>query len=456
VLTTSLSVSVRAENAICASLLHRLRKPVERLADYQLQAFLSTPFLNASSTAAEAISKLQESFFARAVEDRLLAMTDSSPELTRILSVQIAHWRRFFATFNRAADSFVRRQRWDTDVGIARLTPDISDHHRNNATVIYVGFSNGEEWYYKPRDAGQTTAWFDLLSQINEEGFSHPFTVPRVISAGRHHWMEAIKERRCANEFQLNRFMFRMGALLYLLDVLRGVDFHAGNLVCQGVQPVFVDCETLMHPETPMPRRSSAQERGLLRVGVLPLKGAPDATVAALGPVTLARVLPSRGSFSLDTITSTVVNGFRGMHEFFAEGNGARLAILKNAAVRLGHSQCRAIYRPTANYHYLLHRSLAPDLLSDTAKRLAFLRTEAATTYLPKRITYKEAAALRDLDIPFFIRRASSRQRIPSRRKMWQSSCQIRESLAQVSRFASARLCLARASANGLRGSPVK
>jgi lantibiotic modifying enzyme len=345
--------------------------------------------------------------------------------------------------------------RWNASAKIVWLVPDISDPHRGGATAIHVRFSNGEQWYYKPRPASQTAIWFRLLARINDAGFSHPFEIPRLVAASKHHWMAAISERRCTNELQLKAFMFRMGAFLYLLDVLRAVDFHAGNLVCRGAQPVFVDCETLMHPETTLPRRA-AHEKGLLRIGILPLKGAHDITVAGLGPITLARVLPSQWSFSLDTITDAVVNGFWAMHEFFTDGNGARLVILKNAVVRLRHSKCRAIYRPTANYHHLLHRSLAADLLSDTAKRLAFLRTEAATSYLPKRITQEEAAALHDLDIPFFIRRPSARLKIPSYRQMCQSSRQITESLAQVARLASARLCVARACANGLRGSPVK
>jgi|GEM_PF-2235668 len=448
-------MSVTAQNAVRASLVHRVTIPVERLADFQWQAFLCTPFLNKSSVSVEPDRKLQESFFLRGVEHRLLALIDSYPELTRILLVQVAHWRRSFAAFSRDANAFVARMRWTPTVQIARLVPDVSDHHCGGATAIHVRFSNGEHWYYKPRPASQTAIWFQLLARINNAGFSHPFEIPRLVSAPKHHWMAAVSERPCANELQLKGFMFRMGAFLYLLDVLRAVDFHTGNLVCRGAQPVFVDCETLMHPETPMPHRS-AQEKGLLRIGILPLKGAPDTTVAALGPMTLLRVLPRQSSFSLDAMTSAVVNGFRAMHEFFTEEKGARLAILKSAAVRLRHLQCRAIYRPTANYHHLLHRSLAADLLSDTAKRSAFLRTEAATSYLPKRITQDEAVALHDLDIPFFIQRASARLKIPSYRKMCRSSRQITESLAQVARFASARLCVTRACANGLRGSPVK
>jgi hypothetical protein len=462
------AMSPLAQKAVRASLVRRLAGPVARLAYFQWQAFLSTPFLNVASTSEEPGHKLQKIFFSRGVENPLLVLTDNYPELTRILVLQIRQWRRFFAKFSRDADMFIRRAGWSADAQIESLAPDISDPHRGSTSVIRVGFRNGENWYYKPRPPGQTVTWFELLSRINDAGFSHPFKIPRVIRAQKHHWMEAIRERRCADESQLKSFMFRMGAFLYLLDVLQGVDFHAGNLVCHGAQPVFVDCETLAHPETPMPRPNFAQEKGLLRTGILPFEGAPDSTAAALGPITLVRLLSRQRLLSVEKAGHTVAEGFLAMHEFFAEEKPGRLSILRDTARRLRHSQCRAIYRPTSRYYSLLDRSLAPEMLSHTARRLAFLRKESATSYLPKRITNEEAAALQNLDIPFFLRRGTAHRTIPSFRKMRHCSRQIKKSLAQISRFSAglfisasfddvvARNSCMRARPIGLRGSPVK
>lgn len=451
----NLALSIGAQNAVRGSLVRRLSVSVERLVDYQWQVFLCTPFLKTSPASTKRDRDLQRSFFSRGVEHRLLVMTDNYPELARILLVQISYWRGFFVRFKRDANWFVRRMRWNPSLQITRLVPDISDHHRGAATVIYVRFSNGKDWYYKPRPGIHTAVWFEALSRINKIGFSHLFKIPRLIPASTHHWMEAVKERPCADEREVKEFFFQMGAFLYLLDVLQGVDFHAGNLVCHGAQPVFVDCETLMHPETPMPGDLPDREQGLFRVGILPRPEFVGESVAALGPITLAQLLPCCQSFSTETISSAVVRGFLAMHEFFAE-NENRQCFLKNMAARLGSSLCRAIYRPTVTYRQILYRSLSPKLMSDTGNRLAFLRRACTTSLLPRRISEREVVALKNLDIPLFTVRSSAHWEIPSDSKVWSKSHQIADTLAQVERLIPRATCLLRARINGSRSSSGK
>lgn len=402
---------------------------VEPLADYQWQIFLNTPFLSIPS-GIERESRLQGVFFARGVEGQILALTKSYPELARIWLVQIENWRRFFQTFSRDATRFVWGRKWDGRIGIDRLKPDLSDFHDGNAAVVHVRFSNGVGWFYKPRSAPQSVAWFELLSRINRAGFSHPFKIPRFVSGKDHHWMEAIPERRCVSHRQQREFWFRMGVLLYLLDLLQGVDFHTGNLICSGAQPVFVDCETLLHPETPMPRGIAARERGLFRIGMLPLEGRPGSNVAALGPMTFARVSIESRRLSHELIRVTVVEGFRAMDEFF-KGEPRHLSALHDATAQLRASGCRIIYRPTGGYHSILRRSLSSDMLTDTAKRSAFIRQACQTLSAPKRVAAKEAHALKDLDIPLLTGRCSKALDLRSNRAMGRAMQQIVQALAK-------------------------
>lgn len=419
------------QRAIRASLVRRLSASLEIVAEYQVEVFQNTPFLGRSRGLVGGISDAQRLFFSSGVEQKLILLTDTYPELTRILLVQIQNWRRFFQAFTANVNKFVRSRNGTTSRRIRTLVSDVSDLHNGNMTVIGVLFSDNDEWYYKPRPGIQTAEWFGLLSAINEGGFSHPFKIPRLVLAPTHHWMEAVRWRPCFDESELRELLFRMGALLYLLNVLQAVDFHSGNLVCHGAQPVFVDCETLMHPESPMPEHFSTQEKGLFRIGILPRSGFVHTSVAALGPMTLTRILPEgQPPFSADKIMPPVVDGFRAMHEFlFAQGGSCR-HVLADTAARLRNSRCRVIYRPTAHYYSILKRSLGPHLLSNTAERLAFLRTECGTSYLPKHVIQAEVAALQNVDIPFFLRRASARWRVPSRARVRQSVREIGTSLS--------------------------
>ena len=423
-----LRLSRDAETAMRISLRRRLATSVKILADYEWKVFLNTPFVGISA-AVQNKSRLEELFFAPSVEHRIVRLTKSYPELLRIWSAQIKNWHRSFQMLNRAAKKLASRMKWNGRTGIERLQPDLSDPHHGNATVVRVRFSNGADWIYKPRPASQSAAWFKLLSQINLAGFSHPFRIPDFVFAKDHHWMEAIPQRRCLSYREQLEFWFRMGALLYLLDFLQGVDFHTGNLICSGVQPVFVDCETLLHPETRMPRRA-AQERGLLRIGILPLDSMLGTNVAALGPKTFARVSTESRRLPHDRTLRAVIEGFLAMDEFLRAP--ARLSILHQAEDALRSSGCRILYRPTGSYYFILQQSLVPDLLADTAKRLRFLQRACRALRLPKDIIRREVTALKNLDIPLVTGRCCKALNIPSIRKTERAVQQISECLRKV------------------------
>lgn len=435
-LTPRSLLSRAAENSIRVSLVRRLAFPVKSAAAYEWQVFLNTPFLRAPSQSADSEVELREVFFASGVEHRTLALAERYPELRRIWLTQIDDWFTFFRAFRRDTVRFVRRMKFAAGTRINRLDPDVSDLHNRNKAVIRVRFAGGGDWFYKPRPARQSKTWFKLLSRINREGFPYPFKIPRLLPAGEHHWMEAVRHRRCISDDQERGFWFRSGALLYLVSLLRGVDFHAGNLVCEGDQPIFVDCETLLHPETSMPRGVAAREYGLFRTGMLPLAGRSRKSVAAFGSTTFER-LSARRLVLPDLAPRAAVEGFRNMHEFLI-GERGRFSVLRRAAAQLRASQCRVIHRPTAHYHSILRHSLSPAFLRDPAARSAFLVQACRTPHLQRRVALGEAAALQDLDIPFFVGRGSKFSRSPSTDEVRSASRLIARSLRHAG-YSSAR-----------------
>src|SRR5436305_753499 len=82
-------------------------------------------------------------------------------------------------------------------------------------------------------------------------------------------WRVCVRDRQNLKEAQ--DYCFRLGALICLIHSLRGVDFHPANIVDAGDQPIVIDCETLFHPATALPKYAGAEENSLKRTGFLSL-----------------------------------------------------------------------------------------------------------------------------------------------------------------------------------------
>ncbi|HEV2806494.1 MAG TPA: type 2 lanthipeptide synthetase LanM [Chthoniobacterales bacterium] len=403
------------------SVARRLALPAQFALKYEWQLFLNTE-LWPGAPSPSANRQLVKKFFGNGVSRGICAFGKRYPELQRMWATQISNWFNFSEQFLRHAARFVRKMQFD-DQTISRLEPDRSDAHNGNASVVEMAFAGGQKWFYKPRPAGPAKTWFELLGRINESGFSKPFETPDVVSAGRHHWMRAVPHRRCVSSRQQRDFWFRAGALLYLVHVFRGVDFHADNLVCRNGQPIVVDCETLGHPETQLPRPSAVTETGLFRTGMLPVRPLSDHDVSAFGPITQRRSRPRR-STGAGLCSSAAAEGFTSMHEFLTR-NSTHKSFVTRARNQLRRQECRRVYRPTAQYYSILHRSLASHLLRNGTARLEYLAKACSAPHLPDHIVRREILALRDLDIPSFIGRGSPGKKFPSTRAVQQAADRI-------------------------------
>lgn len=407
-----IGLSCQARNSLNTALARRLAGPAQQVTAYEWQIFLNTPFLQVSSNPTEQETELRNIFFEGGVERQTSDFAHFYPELMRFWLLQMENWRSFLRTFQCDLAKFVRRQRIRPAVaGIRWLRPDMSDPHDGNKSVVCVRFANGEEWFYKPRAPRQSTLWFEMLARINRAGFSHPFTIPRLVPGRDHHWMESIREHSCRSFGQQRDFWFRSGALLWLVNALAGVDFHVGNLVCQGDQPVFVDCETLLHPLTAGAQDRTLSATRLTRTGMLPLGGGFE--TAALGPMTASRVCGPRRCLGARDICLAVIDGWKAMMEFLTQPKNIRA--LTDIYRQLQATDCRVIHRSTAQYHAILQSSFSPALLKDATRRRQFLRQACRSSNPSRLVAGEEARALRDLDIPIFFGRCRRRSALPSR-----------------------------------------
>ena len=377
-------LSPEAASATRSALSRRLARTASQAANWEVQAATADRSLLRDFSPGNKPS-VHGYFFSGGVENEVIRLLENYPALARLWSVQIEAWWKFFGDFLQHAAAFARRSRFKPH--ISSLEADLSDPHEGNRTVVRVQFGEDRQWFYKPRPGRQEREWFGLLGWINGKGFPYPFQILAVICRDTHCWMERAQPRKCRDKDEASALCFRLGALMCLVHLLRGVDFHPENVVRAGDQPVIVDCETLLHPDTFLPEHARAEDASIRRSGMLTIvKQMAPGRMAGLGP---------------DERVKHLMSGFRTMHDF-VRGRQEVAPHLKRWAQRLGKVSARNIYRPTAHYHALLEGSLTPSLLASGAERSHFLQTHCRDGVTSPQRARAEARALEDSDIPVF------------------------------------------------------
>lgn len=359
---------------------------------------------------------LQSSIRSSGRQSGCLDLLNRYPALARLWARQIDHWTSFvgdvltdtkeFLCSHGVADS---RQR----VAVTKVTPELSDLHRGNRSVLQMRFRDGSLWFYKPRSGSDEYAWYELLRLINKAGFSKPLRIVRVIPGERHSWMEEVGHKASRSKKEVEAFFYRGGVLLYLAHIFRAVDLHAGNLVAHGEHPVLVDCETFLHPATAVPTLARWSMSPLVRTGLLPARLEPmdeREEITAFGraePGPHRQEWRGRAQFAGQFIEDFLC-GFTDMHALVAKKD------LVTKAMKLFPQSGRVIYRPTQYYQAVYHNSLAPGTLMNGFDRSIFLHAACRPGPIPQRCLQSEVTALADGDVPLFRERRPSPRPPPS------------------------------------------
>lgn len=411
-----LRVSRAARLALEKSLLTRLASSACLVVACEWRMFLNTPLLFQDGGKTDEGQTLSEIFFARGIEHETRSVLRKYPELRRLWSVQLQFWLRFVERFLRDAARFPQLLA-QTPRKICDIKLDLSDPHRGNCGVMKVSIGSAK-WIYKPRSGIPERGWFALLSWINQQGFPLPFRQVKIFCERYYHWMETVSPRPCVNQRETNTLCFRAGALLYLVHVLRGVDFHVGNVITEGDQPVFIDCEALFHPETRMPPDVAKKERSLFRTGILPIRQEREfgRTSDESWPETC--VFPSRRLVGDPAgLPYHVSSGFLAMHDFLNEG-AARKEAFRCLVSSLRRGRFRRVLRPTAHYYSILEQSLSASLLKSTRARQKFLLQCCRAAFVTSRDSVCEAIALQNGDLPVFYGKACLAGRLLSQEEL--------------------------------------
>lgn len=419
------ALSAKAQLALRQSFLVRLVRSATPAVNWEVSATKAAQNLSAGSAPRNEIDFLNY-FFSAGVTVETRRFLGNYPALARLWVVQIEQWRQFVTGFLKEAVAFASRFRNGPDEItpiISSVTVDLSDPHGGNRTVMRVNFGKQREWFYKPRSGLQERAWFELLAWINQRGFARPFQIVTVRAQDRQCWMESVRPRDCRSQKEAVDFSFRLGALMCLVHVLRGVDFHPANVITSGDQPIIVDCETLLHPATFLPDDARAEEGSILRTGMLALLKDIWTMAAKMRP----------GS---EDLFERLIEGFRAMGDFFQTDRLA-LSHLEKWKTRLKKVPGRNVYRPTVHYYKMFESSLAPLVLTSGLDRSLYLHASCRTGCNSTRRARAEVQALQNADIPVFLGKCCPTNVDLSEETLGESISMIRATFESVARSSS-------------------
>lgn len=400
------AISTCVQAAFKNCLLNRLANTIRQVAAWELQIFRATPNSNGGNLSGYPLKDAIQLLLSSGVETEILRLLHSYPALARLWAIQIIHWARFARKFLNHSALFLKQPAPGRHGSIALLECDRSDLHNGNQSVVHVVTLSGQDWFYKPRSGEAEWAWFALLRWLNEEGFDAPFKILTVELGRAHCWIEAIRPSSCSTVADAALYYFRAGAILFLAHVLRGVDFHAGNVIAHGSQPVIVDCETLLHPIGHSSNKLRPEESSVLRTGMLPVQLGSEEGLEDFSALGCRRLGPHsvrlRGrSLHVSEFVEDLIKGFRRMRAFLCESEVRQITFVAKLR-QLGPSRCRHIHRPTSHYSAIRTYSLSHRALKDGLERSVLLNAACRHSAVAIRYRSKEVYALQDVDIPIF------------------------------------------------------
>lgn len=459
------------------SLLHCLSSLSWQALDLEFSAYRSVkralqPFAAVSRARDGQPSKrLYQEFVREMLAGRLLDFLAEYPVLAKLWTLALENWVQFHRewTARLEADlpllsaSFFSGRR----IGkVAAIDADMSDFHQGGKTVLILTFQSGDKLVYKPKNLTMDAAYFRLLDWCNRNGAPLDQKVVRILDRGDYGWMEYVSHTACSNQEEVGNFYRRAGALLCLVYLLEGTDFHFENLLAAGEYPVLIDLETLFQPRAEpeelfhepdghlaairqylfsvyrtsfLPQPFKAMGRDVewsgLGGGIFDsVREVPQVRHVNTDEMVLARrpaAEPSRKNMPtlygepvpFGAYQEALIDGFNTMYRFCLSRKkelGAEdgpLSAFRGALVRF-------VFRATYVYGAILKKSLHPDCLRHGIERSIQLEMNHRALLvdpqpLPTRYLLREEVEMMErLDIPYFVTTTDSRAiYVPSRRR---------------------------------------
>ena len=338
---------------------------------------------------------------------------------------------------------------------VITLKQSLSDYHCDGFSVVSIKFDSGLKLVYKPKNLGLESAYFKLLSWLNQqEEIPLQFKIIKIMDCLTYGWAEFVEDSPCEDMGKIKMYYTNCGATLFILYILGATDMHYENLIACGEFPVVIDLETLMHPKIKEIKNQTnnvdkiAYDRlneSVVSTSFLPYwyylnpKNNFALDISGLGGFENQESIFKKSNYnwmnsdfmklsyesikfnyennvfshSLDRLSplnyvEDIVRGFELMGNFFLK---QKSNVLKNDNIlrELFKSQkIRMVFRPTSTYASILTKMLHPKFLVNGVERSiqldilsrAFLGNDSKSNFW--NLLKIEKKSLEQLDIPIF------------------------------------------------------
>jgi len=321
-----------------------------------------------------------------------------------------------------------------------KISTNQGDLHNGGKSTAIVEFTSGLKIVYKPRSGAMDVAFNTFISQVAADTGIELKTA-RVLDRGSYFWMEYIAHLPVASASKLSEYYTQCGALLAVVFLLGGTDFHFENIVACGKHPVLIDLECLFGATAEMQEGIySVNNTGLVPANIY--LGEQDAPIDNSGfgawgrqvsgidrwawvntGTDALRLEKQKGIFTADknqplydgaavspqNYLAEITDGFKRACNWFITNRdsldtpGAAFSNFKDKPLRV-------IVRYTMNYLFIIENSLNADaLLSEEVRKQEIYRSlnEFPTaTLLPPQIKAlvndAEFEAIKRMNVPLF------------------------------------------------------
>ena len=198
-------------------------------------------------------TKKYQAFIHHHLDDGLCSLLDRYSVLGRLMATTVDFWvestvetlTRLQSDWDKLVSCFAPSQCLqhviDVEVGL-------SDPHKRGRSVLILTFDTGLKVVYKPKNLGLEVAFNALLDWCNVQDAGLQLKYAEIINCSSYGWSEFIPHSPCQDNAGIQEFFYRLGMLMCLLYILRGIDFHYENIISLGEYPILIDLETLLIP----------------------------------------------------------------------------------------------------------------------------------------------------------------------------------------------------------------
>lgn len=249
----------------------------------------------------------------------------------------------------------------------------LGDFHRQGKCTLSIE-TNNDRFIYKPVNTMQFKILHEALYTLNSCGL---FTFRTIKFHKLTQSFAIIKWIDNEDIENLEKFAFHYGALILIITLFRGVDFHPDNIFCVDSTPIIIDCETMFFPIICSIKDYDVEATSLL-------------TTKYNNNTFIDKIKSQKYYLQLGIKAAKQV----------IENNGKPFQSLITKGLYWG---TRLIFKPTRYYYTILKKSLHPTFIINETKRRKYLcNCLQGTHVISKAIKISEIEDLMQLQIPYF------------------------------------------------------